>query len=76
MGAGQVHQSNWRFDKSGTFVLDYRGEIMLQMPDDKAAPEPWNDDMATCYVDGRSKVESGADLVDLEPPAATAPRIG
>ncbi len=26
--------------KGGTFVLDYRGEIILQMPDDKAARRP------------------------------------
>ncbi len=60
--------SNLAINKAGTFVLDYRGEIMLQMPDDKKAPEPWSDDMATCYIDGRSKVEAGSVLVALEPP--------
>jgi hypothetical protein len=35
--------------KNGTFVLDYRGEIMLQMPDDKGAPPlPWEDNKARC----------------------------
>lgn len=43
--------------KNGTFVLDYRGEILLQMPDDKgAAPLPWDNDMASCYVDGRAEI--------------------
>jgi len=40
--------------KNGSFVLDYRGEVVLQMPDDKGeAPKPWNDKMARCYSDGR-----------------------
>ena len=43
--------------KNGTFVLDYRGEIMLQLPDDKGAPPlPWEDNMARCYTDGRTEV--------------------
>ena len=33
--------------KDGTFVLDYRGEIVLQTPPD-AAVEPWSDSMARC----------------------------
>ena len=63
--------SNLALNKAGTFVLDYRGEIMIQIPDDKTPPEPWNNDMATCYADGRSSAESGAVSVSLEP-AATA----
>lgn len=43
--------------KNGTFVLDYRGEILLQMPDDKGpAPLPWGNDMANCYADGRAEI--------------------
>jgi len=35
--------------KNGTFVLDYRGEIMLQLPEDKdQAAGPWNDTMLAC----------------------------
>jgi len=53
--------SNLALNKAGTFVLDYRGEIVLQMPDDKAAPaEPWSDKMLRCYKDGR--VESSSIL--------------
>ncbi|MGH6706214.1 MAG: hypothetical protein ACREB1_05330, partial [Sphingomicrobium sp.] len=46
--------SDLALNKNGTFVLDYRGEIMLQIPDDKRPPEPWSNDMATCYADGSS----------------------
>ena len=34
--------------KDGSFVLDYRGEIVLQLPPDGSAPEPWTDSMAHC----------------------------
>ena len=45
--------SNLALNKAGTFVLDYRGEIMLQMPDDKgAATAPWTDDKARCFRSG------------------------
>jgi hypothetical protein len=48
--------SNLALNKAGTFVLDYRGEIMLQMPDDKgSAPDLWDDKMALCYADGRAE---------------------
>ena len=47
--------------KNGTFVLDYRGEIMLQMPEGKDdVAKPWDDSMATCYVDGRVELNSEA----------------
>ena len=36
--------------KDGSFTLDYRGEIVLQLPaDDKA--EPWNPSLARCVDD-------------------------
>lgn len=47
--------SNLALNRNGTFVLDYRGEIMLQMPDKDSPAEPWSDDMATCYADGRTE---------------------
>jgi hypothetical protein len=53
--------------KNGSFVLDYRGEVVLQMPDDKeVAAEPWNADMARCYADGRTEVESDLIPITLE----------
>lgn len=57
--------------KNGTFVLDYRGEIILQRPEDKAkAPAPWSDSMARCFEDGRTEtVEIPPDVgPDTEPP--------
>lgn len=60
--------SNLALNKSGSFVLDYRGEIMLQMPDDKGPPVPWAEDMATCHADGSAEAEGGGILVSLEPP--------
>ena len=48
-------KSDLALNKNGTFVLDYRGEIMLQMPDKDSPAEPWNDDMAVCYADGRTE---------------------
>jgi len=40
--------------KDGRFVLDYRGEIVLQLPEDKPTPpEPWSEKMVRCYDDGR-----------------------
>ena len=44
--------------KNGTFVLDYRGEILLQRPDEKAKAEPWADSMARCFEDGRTETLS------------------
>ena len=44
---------------NGTFVLDYRGEILLQRPEDKGKPaEPWSDSMARCFEDGRTETIS------------------
>ena len=59
--------SELALNKAGTFVLDYRGEIMLQMPDDKTPPEPWSNDLATCYADGRSSAESGPVSISFDP---------
>ena len=40
--------------KDGTFVLNYRGEIVLQTPPDAQQGEPWKDSMAACSVsDGK-----------------------
>ncbi|MGN6850406.1 MAG: hypothetical protein ACTHJK_13175 [Sphingomicrobium sp.] len=36
--------------KDGSFTLDYRGEIVLQIPEDLAKVQPWRADMAHCYM--------------------------
>ena len=44
-------------NKNGTFVLDYKGEIMMQLPEDKGVTtELWSDKMARCYQDGRAEL--------------------
>jgi len=43
--------SNLTLNKNGGFVLDYRGEIVLQLPPD-VKTEAWRDDMATCSKAG------------------------
>lgn len=60
--------SNLALNKAGTFVLDYRGEILLQMPDSKdSIIKPWADSMATCYDDGRAETNMDALPVRVEP---------
>lgn len=58
--------------KDGSFVLDYRGEIVLVTPpDESAAAEPWKDSMGRCYEDGRTEtLTSIGQVVDIneEPP--------
>ncbi|HEU0310755.1 MAG TPA: hypothetical protein VFR36_06010 [Sphingomicrobium sp.] len=60
--------SSLALNKAGTFVLDYRGEIMLQMPEDNGSePKPWDDGMASCYADGRVETNMNALPVVIEP---------
>lgn len=54
--------------KDGSFTLDYKGEIVLQLPPDAdPPPEPWSDDMARCYqgVPGNRKPQPDV-IVDSE----------
>ena len=61
--------------KDGTFILDYRGEIVLQTPPDAETKlaEPWRNEFAHCYKDGRAEsvtfegAKSGALEKALEP---------
>lgn len=54
--------------KNGTFVLDYKGEIMLQLPEDKAStPEPWDAAKVACAEDqDTSRPCTQAELADLK----------
>jgi hypothetical protein len=46
--------SDLTLKKNGGFVLDYRGEIVLQTPPDaEAKVEPWSKDKARCRKSGR-----------------------
>jgi hypothetical protein len=43
--------------KDGSFVLDYRGEIVLQTPPDiEPKAEPWSKEKARCHKSGRVEV--------------------
>jgi len=54
--------SNLALNKAGTFVLDYKGEIVLQMPEDKGpAAEPWSDKKLKCFKDGHVESSTIAD---------------
>lgn len=47
--------SNLALNKAGTFVLDYKGEILLQMPDKDSPPVAWDPKMAICHIDGQTE---------------------
>ena len=53
-------KSDLALRKDGTFVLDYRGEIVLQTPPDaeQKAPEPWKAEFAKCYDNGDTEVST------------------
>jgi hypothetical protein len=61
--------------KGGAFVLDYRGEILLQLPNDKdQAPAPWSDAMAECYVGRAPELRTQGRLTIPRPEGAEAPK--
>jgi hypothetical protein len=41
--------------RNGGFVLDYRGEIVLQLPPDEEKGEPWKDALARCRKSGATE---------------------
>jgi hypothetical protein len=41
--------------KDGGFVLDYRGEMVLQLPPDENKSEPWKDALARCRKSGATE---------------------
>jgi hypothetical protein len=54
--------------KDGSFVLDYRGQIVLEVPPDDNKPTPWKDSMAQCHRSGRVDW-----IPDVPLPVDTAP---
>ena len=50
--------------KDGSFTLDYRGELVLQLPPD-ARPEPWKAEMAHCSSDdGADRACTAGEIAD------------
>ena len=44
-------QSDLTLRKDNSFVLNYRGEIVIQLPpDESGTSEPWSDETAQCFV--------------------------
>ena len=57
-------QSDLTLRKDNSFVLNYRGEIVVQLPPDEAErAQPWKDDLARCYKDG--KIERTDQVIDI-----------
>lgn len=55
--------SNLTLKKDGSFVLDYKGEMVLQLPPD-AEQEPWTDTKAKCEQDGKTRACTKAEIAE------------
>lgn len=53
--------------KDGSFVLDYRGEMVIQLPPDESGGEAWKPAMAHCF-EGTSVVGGGSSPAAGSPP--------
>ncbi len=61
--------------KGGAFVLDYRGEVLFQLPSDKdQVPAPWNDSLAVCRVGHSPELRSTPELTVPRPEGVEAPK--
>jgi hypothetical protein len=54
--------SDLTLKKDGSFILDYRGEIVLAMPPDESQVVPWKDSMARCHKSGATEVISDTEV--------------
>ena len=53
--------------KDNSFVLNYRGEIVIQLPPDTdTKPEPWKPSMARCHKDGEPEIVAADSTTDDE----------
>jgi hypothetical protein len=66
-------QSDLVLRKDGSFVLDYRGEIVLQSPDDGETLVPWNEKLAHCY-DGEDGTKTPPPIRTISGPNDTGPK--
>src|ERR1700754_248016 len=66
--------SDLTLKKDGSFILDYKGEIVLQLPPDAGeVDKPWTPSMAHCVVPGSPVAQSSGGVVvtsSVKPPAA------
>jgi hypothetical protein len=56
-GPGKFN-SELTLKKDGSFALDYRGEMVLQLPPDEAGGEPWKPELAKCFEGMENKTRS------------------
>jgi hypothetical protein len=70
-GAGKF-KSELTLHRDGSFVLDYRGEIVVQIPKDDFTAKPWTDSQAYCFAGTNPSDRAGVPLV-IAPPAPPAP---
>lgn len=62
-------QSDLTLKKDNSFVLNYRGEIVLQLPpDEESKAVPWNKEMARCFKDGRTELLTNGVVIEEPPP--------
>ena len=54
--------SDLTLKKDGSFTLNYRGEIVLQIPPDAAAGEPWTPAKAKCESNGKTRPCTAAEI--------------
>ena len=61
-GPGKFN-SDLTLKKDGSFALDYRGEIVLQVPDDQDT-QPWTSAKAKCEEDGKPRPCTASEIAD------------
>ena len=55
--------SQLALNRNGTFVLDYRGQIVIQLPPEaETKSEPWTPDKARCADDGKDRPCTPAEI--------------
>src|SRR6478609_11152927 len=66
--------SDLTLKKDGSFVLDYKGEIVLQTPPDaEAKVEPWSKEKARCRKSGRIELDPFLGTVEEDDEDKVAP---
>ena len=55
--------SDLTLKKDGSFVLDYRGELVLQVPEDENT-QPWTNSKAKCEDDGKARPCRASEIAD------------
>jgi hypothetical protein len=61
-GPGKFN-SNLTLQRNGGFTLDYRGEIVLQLPSDESS-DPWTDGKAKCLEAGKDRPCTKAEIAE------------